>query len=786
MLVDLLHLARNLRRSPSSALAAIFTLALTLGAGAAIFAVVDAVVLVPPPFADPDALVTAGETPIADPGGAPRAVGYATFVAWRERAAAMATLEASDGTNLTLTDLGAAERVSAINVTPGFLPLLGVAPAIGRAFDGADLAQPVVIVSHQFWRRKLAADPSAIGRQIVLSGRPHTVVGVLPEPFSFALGASDVWRPLPVTEDAALRSGDRVRVVARLRDRVTPIDLAAALSEVSRTSSPPSRAVTTRIATAIAGGATAMLAMLGGAAALAVLIAFVNLAGLLVVRSIDRRRELAVRSALGATRGAIARQVLLEAYALVAIGIAGGILLAAWITPVVGRLALQQFGSLAARELAVSWRVVGVVAIAAAACALLCAWLPALIAARASVAEVLRAGATAAPRERNLRRLFVGGEVALAFVLLVAMTIVGRSLIAVMSTNPGFDPHGVVTLQLSLPAAAYGSSQRVASFYSTLQAALDDRLGPRAASIVDEIPLTGDRARTLVHAQPADAGREALVRAAGAGYFETMRIPIVAGRAFDRLDNATAPPRAVLSESVAAALFPRESPVGRQVWLARASTPVEIVGVAGEVAQRALDDVASPTVYVPAPQTPSNSNVVLVRSSRPGADVIATVREEVARLDRNLPVYNVRAMDEVVAASPGVPVRRVLAAALAGFAALAVALGALGLFGAAAHDVARRRVELALRIALGADPRRILLATLGQAIAIVAAGLFAGSVVSIWAARVLGSVLPTAASLDVVSVALPAAVLLLVGAVAVLPVARRAARTDPLSGLRAE
>lgn len=785
MLVDILHLLRNLRRSPSSALAAILTLALTLGAGAAIFAVVDAVVLVPPPFANPDALVTAGETPIAEPAGAPRAVGYATLAAWRERAASLATLEASDGTNLTLTDLGDAERVGAINVTPGFLPLLGIAPALGRGFEPADLAQPVVIVSHQFWRRKLAGDPAAIGRQIVLGGRPHLVVGVLPERFSFPLGESDLWRPLPTTADEALRSGDRFRVLARLHDRVSPADLAAALSQVSSASSPPSRAVTTRIADAIAGGATGLLALLGGAAALAVLIAFVNLAGLLVVRSIDRRRELAVRSALGATRGAIARQVVLEASALVAIGTAGGILLAAWITPVVGRLALQQFGNLAARELAVSWRVVGAVAIAAAACSLLCAWLPATLAARASVADVLRAGATAAPRERKLRRLLVGGEVALAFVLLAAMTIVGRSLIAVMNTSPGFDPHGVTTLQLSLPAASYGGSERVTSFYSTLQAALDDRLGPRAAAFVDEIPLTGDRRRTLVHAQPADTGREALVRAAGAGYFETMRIPILAGRAFDRLDNATAPPRAVVSESIAAALFPGESPIGRQLWLARASRPTEIVGVAGEVSQRALDDGASPTLYVPAPQAPSNSNVIVVRSTRPG-DVVATVREEVARLDRNLPVYGVRSMDDVVAASPGVPVRRVLTAALAGFAALAVVLGALGLFGAAAHDVARRRVELALRIALGADPRRILLDTVGQAIAIVSVGLIAGVVLSIWTARALVSVLPTSAGLDVVSLALPGAALLLIGAVAVLPVALRASRTDPLSGLRAE
>ena len=198
MLIDLRHLARNLRRSPASAGAAIVTLSLTLGAGASIFAVVDAVLLTPPPFANPEALVVVGETPIDEPAAAPRTVSYATFAAWRERAGSLAALEAVDGTNLTLTELGAAERVSASDVTPGFLTLLGVTPALGRAFDLDDVGQRVVVISHAFWRGKLGADPDVIGRRIVLGGQPHTIVGVLPEPFFFALNTGDLWRPLAV------------------------------------------------------------------------------------------------------------------------------------------------------------------------------------------------------------------------------------------------------------------------------------------------------------------------------------------------------------------------------------------------------------------------------------------------------------------------------------------------------------------------------------------------------------------------------------------------------------
>jgi putative ABC transport system permease protein len=331
--LDLLHLSRTLRRAPATAAAAMLTLSLTLGAGVSIFAVIDAVLLTPPPFRNPEALVVIGETPIDEPPAAPRVVSYATFEAWRERAGSLAALEALDGTNLTLTELGAAERVSANDVTPGFLTLLGVTPALGRAFELEDVARPVVILSSGFWRGRLAADPGVIGRHIVLGGQPHTIVGVLPERFLFELNPSEVWRPIPVAAAQAARAGYRVSVVARLAPNVSPASLAVALDDVSRTSSPPSRVVAIPVVTAIAGYATRTLALLAGAAALAMLIAFTNFAGLLLVRAIDRRRELAIRSALGARRSKILRQLLLEAQAFVAIGTVGGVLLALWMTP---------------------------------------------------------------------------------------------------------------------------------------------------------------------------------------------------------------------------------------------------------------------------------------------------------------------------------------------------------------------------------------------------------------------------------------------------------------------
>jgi cell division protein FtsX len=277
-----------------------------------------------------------------------------------------------------------------------------------------------------------------------------------------------------------------------------------------------------------------------------------------------------------------------------------------------------------------------------------------------------------------------------------------------------------------------------------------------------------------------------MVREAGPAYFDVMRIPVVSGRSFGPRDNSSAPLRIVISDALARALFRFEQPVGRRIWLAAKEQMAEIVGVVGDVKHRALDEAPLPTVYLSAMQSPSQSSILVVRSARPNADVVAAVREEVARLDGSLPVYGVQSMQDVVARSPGVPARRVLTATFMGFALLALVLGAIGLFGIAAHDVAARRTELAIRIALGADPMRILQATLGQGAVMVGSGLAVGGLLSVWAARALSGAGFATDRFDAVSLGVPASILVLAGALAILPAARRAAGTDPLIALRSE
>jgi len=342
-----------------------------------------------------------------------------------------------------------------------------------------------------------------------------------------------------------------------------------------------------------------------------------------------------------------------------------------------------------------------------------------------------------------------------------------------------------LTLHVSLPSAAYPVGERVAAFYAALQSALRDRLGDRAVSIIDELPLTGDRGRTIVAGGPG-SDREAVLRSASPGYFEVMRIPIVAGRAFTSADTASAPLRAVVSQSLARRLWPSEPAVGRRIRLGTGAQTAEIIGVTGDVAHRALDETLLPTIYVAAQQSPSPSSVVVVRSARADRDVITVVGEEVARLDGALPVYGARRMEEIVAVSPGIPARRLLTAALGGFALLAVVLSAIGLFGVVAHDVASRRTELAVRMALGAGPIRIVSATLRQGGLMVGAGLAAGSVMALWTTRGLGAIVVASRGAGPASAAAAAAILIVSGAVAILPAAVRAARTDPLIALRGE
>ena len=769
------------RQGRASAVAAVVTLSLTLGVGTSILALVQAVLLTPPPFSNPEQLVVIEESPIGDASAPPRRATYGTFERWRESAGSAATLEGFDGTNLTLTGLGSAERLTVNDVTPGFLRQLGVGAALGRSFESADVGQSHVVVSNVFWRAKLGADPNAVGQKLTLGGISYVIIGVLPESFQFELNLADVWRLIPDNGSPAFRAAYLVSVVARLGDNVPSRSLADALDRVSATSNPAARVAVTPIATAVAGSAPRTLGMLGAGAAAAVLIAFVNLASLLVVRTIDRQQEIAIRKALGAGPLIIARTVLIETQALVAFGVVGGTLLALWLTPVLARLALEQSAGVAGRELSIDWRVVAAIAAVASIVGCVAALTPALAAARSDALVTLRRGASAPPRQLSARRLFVTMQVALALVLLSCVTMLGVTLLKLMTMFPGFNANGVLVLHVALPAANY-SEERVISFYSTLHDSLAARLGSQSVAMANEVPLDGSVSRRQVRMHPDVPGREAIVREVSQHYFDVMQIPVVAGRPLDQRDDRRATARVVVSASLAAGLPGLEQPIGRRIVLSR-NTVAEIVGVAGDVQHQTLNETVQPTVYFSTLQSPSRSMMLVVRTDRSDADTIRAVREEVARLDSGLPI-SARPMSDVVASSRGMQARRVVTATFIGFASLALVLSAIGLFAAAAQDAVSRRAEFAIRMALGADRVKIVLRVVTRALAMLSGGLASGTLLSIWAGSTLVAAGFANTGITSLSVGLPVAIVAAVGFLSLIPAIRTALTTDVAKVLR--
>ena len=778
---DLAHAFRSLMRTPLSAGAAVLTVALVLGAGVSLVALVEDVLWTPLPYAAPDALVQVGETPRPDPDAAMRPITRSTFDAWQSASAGVfVALEAYDAMNVTVTGSGLADRAGANRVTPSFFATLGVQPALGR-LPGPDDADRVVVIAHRYWRAQFNADPAALGRVLVIGSQPHTVVGVLPEGFRFPIADADLWMPLPPAAD----SGRFLRVVGRLTPVTTTAVAATALDAVSAGSSPPSRAVVRPLHDAVIGNAAATLWLLVAAAAFALVMAAANLAGLLLMRWADRERELTVRAALGAGRWALVRTVVAESHLIVAAGTAGGLILALWLTPLTRRLAGEQIGTMLSSATGfgskTAWLLV--------AGSLFAAWLSA-------AQPIVRAWQTTRTLDlgqrgstRRLRGLagrgLIIGQVIVSFVLLTALVLVGQSLERLLSTKAGFTTDRVLTMRVSIPAAVYRDSASVVAFYDRLQLLLRETLGPSVA-IVDELPLTHDRGRVAVALAPGVEPADAVIRTAGPGYFEVMEIPLHGGRTFDATDRADAPPRVILGATLARRLFSDRDPAGQRLWLPNGKTWADVAGVVGDVKLASLGEPDITLIYVSALQQPSRSSHIVVRSSRPDADVLAEARRVVASIDPDVPVYAALPLEDVVRQSAGLPERRVLAAAFSAFTMLALAVTAVGLFGLLGHHVATRRREIAVRMSLGASPGLLRASIVRQTVVLTLAGIAVGTLLSIPASAAVRTMIGDAGSLALTPYLVAAAVLLLVASLAGWGPAERAARTDPAVMLRAE
>jgi predicted permease len=804
---DLRFATRVLRRQPGFTVVVLLTLMLGIGANTAIFTVIDAALLRPLPYREADRLVHFWETHRGDVSQRSEA-SYPDFLDWRAQNRAFAAIEGYDETNLTVTADGAEPlMLRGARVTPGFFPMLGVAPALGRAFvpeESLAGGAPVVVLSHGFWQRRLGSDPRVAGRLLTLDRRRYTVIGVLPPDFHFApVEDAELWLPI---DAAAQRASERfnhwLNVVGRLRPGVTFDGARSDLSAIMRrlgAEYPETNAgrdiALVPLRDEIVGAVRPTLLVLFGAVGCVLLVACVNVTGLTLARSAARGREIAVRSALGADRGRIVRQLLVESALLaVAGGLLGALTARLGVRVIVAALPAELTSGMPyLQHVRVDAAVMVYAAGLALAAGLLSGLAPALYVSRPSAAELLRhggRGGTGGARPR-LRGALVSAEIALTMVLLVAAGLMTRSLGRLLSVDAGFDAEQVLTARVALSGAAYDSATRQQQFFETLVEAVRALPGVRAAGAVRQLPLAGGGTNTFrVEGRPAPdpASRpEATMRGVAGDYFRAMGIRVVAGRAFTDRDRVETQPVLVVSAGVARRLFgDGASALGQRLrFYAFPESAWTIVGVVGDVKTGRLDADAPPTIYYTHLQGAENRMSIVARTVGDPTTLAGAVRREVGALDPTVPVYNVHTMEQQVARSPAVLARRFPLRLVGAFAAAALSLAVVGIYGLVAYTVAQRTQELGIRVALGAQRRNILALVVRQGALLAATGVTVGLVVALWATRMLGSLLYGVSAADPLTYVAVAALLGGIAIAASYIPARRAARVDPMVALRA-
>jgi putative ABC transport system permease protein len=814
LLQDVRFGARMLRKNPGFAAIAVLTMALGIGANTAIFSVIDLVLLAPVPYKDAERLVILWENN-QQRSKLDNVVSPPDFLDWQSQSDVFTCMAAMADSQRNLTGNGDPEQVVVQYVSVNFFDVLGVQPFLGPGFspeNGQDGKDDVMVLSYGFWKQHFAADPATVGKKININGTLRTIVGIAPEKFdwfikpgSLTARKPQMWSPFVFPKAFSDRKnvGRFLTVVARLKPGITQVraqsEMDAIASRIAR-EDPDNNGhwgvTVVPLRQQLSGDLRPALFVLLGAVGLVLLIACANVSSLLLARAAAREREVAIRVAMGAGRWRVARQLLTESVLLSLAGGALGGLLAFWGTNAL--LAASPANLLDLRSVSVDTRLLMFAGALSVLSGLLFGFLPSYLSTDSAISESLKEGsrsATAGKHRRLLRSAFVVTQMALALILLAGSGLLIRSFIRLVGVAPGFDANNLLTFTVTLPQSKYAKDPATLSFFQNLLPRLAKLPGVRSVSMDSYPPFAGQGAGTTVHIlgepeRPASEFPVASVRVVGPDYFPTMGIPLRAGRTFNAEELATERHVVIVNQAFVRQYLPGKNPLGRKLVIfmksleESANSPSEVIGVVGDVHLMGLDDTADPIVYWPHPELAYTRMTVLVRTATQPLAQVPAIRDTLQQLDSELPMANVATMEDLL--SDSLARARFTMRLLGIFAAMALILAAVGIYGVIAFNVTQRTQEIGIRTALGAQARDVFRMILGEGLRLTILGVAIGIFGAFLTTHFLASLLYNTGATDPITFAAVAALLAFVALAACYIPASRATRVDPLVALRYE
>lgn len=806
LLSDFRFGARMLLKNPAITLIAVLALTLGIGANTAIFTVVNAVILGSLPYDHPEQLVTVWEK---REGRDQNVINLGNFSDWKQQNNVFTDMAAFVDTRINLIGEGAPEELPGQYVTTNLLPLLGVHPVRGRLFaadDGRDGQAEVAVISYSLWQRRFGGDEGIVGRKVTLNNLPNTVVGVLPENFTWHVPRNsrtgkpaEVWLPWQLSQQMLIRRGRFACAVARLKPGVTisqaqsEMDtIGARLRELDPAFNTGWGVSVVPLRLQLTGDIRRPLFILLGAVGLVLLIACANVANLLLARATSRRREIAIRAGLGASRCRIVRQLLTESVMLSSVGGALGLVLAWWGTKALIAIAPASLASL--KDVTVSVPVLAFTVGVSLLTGIVFGLVPAMEAARFNLHTSLKEGGKnigGSTTSNRFRSVFVVTQVALALVLLIGAGLLIKSLKKLEAVDPGFNPRGLLTMRVSLPARKYDSEQKTINFFARALEEISALPGVEAAGAIDSLPFTTPHSGTRIEieGEPKRAAGQELttgVCVTTANFFSTMQIPLKQGRLFTAQEVHDARHVVVINEEFARLNLPGQNPLGKRVTINMKdeNEPSEIIGVVGNNKHKSLEEENAAMAYWPHPELAVSAMTVVVRTKGDPADLTPAVRSVITRMDPDQPISDVRTMEELLSVS--VARSRFSTMLLTVFSFVALVMAAVGIYGVISYSVLQRTHEIGIRVALGAQRRAVMGLIVKQGIILGLVGVGLGLMASLGLTRLLTTLLFEVEATDKVIFVVVSAGAFLITLLACYIPARRATSIDPLKALRYE